>query len=173
MSAIALFADELPGAEFSPCRTWRYILRRRWASGPALSFVLLNPSTADEEINDPTIRRCIAFAKLWGYGGLILGNLFALRSTDPKLLRVVSDPIGPDNDAALRRIVEEAQNRRIICGWGGHGVFMGRGAEVRSLLQSSGARAEALSLTLAGEPGHPLYLPSDQQPFPLVLGNSA
>ena len=155
-------------AEFSPCRTWRYILRRRWSSGPVIGFILLNPSTADETLNDPTIRRCIGFAKAFGYGSLVLGNLFALRSTDPMALRSHDNPIGPGNNEAMLSIVDEAESGRVICGWGNHGNFMRRGLEVRQLLGQWRARPEALSLTRADEPGHPLYLRADARPFPLV-----
>ena len=162
-----LFAEELPTAEFSPCRTWRYVLRRQWAAGPKIGFILLNPSTADETLDDPTIRRCIGFAKAWGYGGLVLGNLFGLRSTDPRVLRSVADPVGPGNDDALVEIAREANGRRVICGWGNHGASWGRSIEARRLLAANGARLEALALTGAGEPGHPLYLRADLKPFPL------
>ena len=160
------FAEQFRAAEFSPCRTWRYVLRRQWAFGPKLGFILLNPSTADETKNDPTIRRCIGFARGAGFGGLVLGNVFALRSTDPLALRSASDPVGPGNDEALRSIGLEAEGR-IVCGWGAHGAFRGRGAEVVRMLGELGIRPTALALTKAGEPKHPLYLKSDLKPFPL------
>ena len=158
--------NEPPAAEFSPCRTWRYILRRRWAAGPSIGFILLNPSTADEIQNDPTIRRCIGYAKAWGFGGLVLGNLFGYRATKPEVMRAVVDPVGPGNNEALRVICGEADGR-IICGWGAHGSFMDRGKHVLTLLHGAGARPEALALTADGEPRHPLYLRGDLKPFAL------
>lgn len=164
MTAQLPFFSALPAAEFSPCRMWRYVLRRRWSEAPPVGFILLNPSTADEEQDDPTIRRCMGYARALGAGGITLGNIFAFRATDPRDMFRASDPVGPDNDAALLRIVEEVADRRIICGWGGHGVFMGRGAQVRVFLKAHGARLEALSVTGAGEPGHPLYLAAALRP---------
>lgn len=158
--------DDLPAAEFSPCRTWRYVLRRRWAPGGAVGFILLNPSTADETQNDPTIRRCIGYAKAWGFGALVLGNLFAYRATDPAVMRVAADPVGPGNNEALRLICREAEGR-VICGWGADGVFMDRGKHVATLLRDAGATPQALALTASGQPRHPLYLRADLRPFAL------
>lgn len=141
-------------------------MRRRWSAGAVVGFVLLNPSTADETLDDPTIRRCIGFAKALGYGGLTLGNLFALRSTDPRALRSDYDPEGPSNDQALLQIATDAQGN-IICGWGNHGAFMNRGREVLRRFRAWGATPTALALTKAGEPAHPLYLRGDLRPFPL------
>lgn len=162
-----LFTDpSFVTAEFSPCRTWRYVLRRRWDVGkPAIGFILLNPSTADEMLDDPTIRRCIGYAKRWGHGGLVLGNVFALRSTDPAALRTHPNPIGPDNDKAILRIVAEADGN-VVCGWGMHGAFMNRGERVMELIRYYGqATPKALSMTSTGQPGHPLYLKSDIIPM--------
>jgi hypothetical protein len=159
-----LFVGDFPAAEFSPCRTWRYVLRRQWSAGPSIGFILLNPSTADETQDDPTIRRCIGYAKSWGYAGLILGNLFALRSTDPRVLRSAFDPVGPGNDTHLWKIADDCAGK-IICGWGSHGTFMDRGRQVIGLLRECGASPMALSMTAANEPGHPLYLKADLKPF--------
>lgn len=160
----ALFPPAFSPATFSPCRTWRYRLERRWSAGPTAAFILLNPSTADETNDDPTIRRCIGYAKGWGYGGLVLGNIFALRSTDPKGLYSHPDPVGPDNDRVLAEIAREAD--RIVCGWGTHGAFTGRGGAVLRVIREAGATPLALKLTSAGHPGHPLYLRSDLEPRP-------
>jgi hypothetical protein len=157
--------DSAPGATFSPCRQWRYTLTRRWAAGPAAAFILLNPSTADETLDDPTIRRCIGYAKAWGAGGLILGNIFAWRSTDPRALYDLVDPVGPDNDEALRTIA--ATVGAVVCGWGAHGALRGRGADVLDIIRSAGATPMALRRTAAGYPGHPLYLPGSALPFEL------
>jgi len=163
----AHFVAELPAAEFSPCRTWRYVLRRRWGPGRPCGFILLNPSTADETENDPTIRRCIGYAKAWGFGALTLGNLFAFRATLPKDMRAAADPVGPDDDAALLAIAREAGEGRIVCGWGAHGAFQGRSAAVLRLLHANSMHPHALTLTGAGEPGHPLYMRGDLKPFAL------
>jgi len=157
---------ELPTAVLSPCQTWRYVLRRRWGDGPTCGFILLNPSTADEVQDDPTIRRCIGYAKAWGYAGLVLGNIFALRSTDPKALYTAADPVGPDNDVWLARIAHEAGGR-IVCGWGAHGAYRDRGRQAVEWLRASGIEPLALKLTGAGQPGHPLYLRADLEPFAL------
>lgn len=147
-------------AIFSTCRTWRYRLERRWSSGTAAAFILLNPSTADETQDDPTIRRCIRYAKGWGHGGLIVGNLFALRSTDPKALYSSEDPVGPDNDDHLIEIATTAAI--VVCGWGAHGELAGRGVKVRQMLESY--RPTYLKLTKSGMPGHPLYLKANLTP---------
>jgi len=153
-------------ANFSPCMTWRYLLRRRWSSAPSVGFILLNPSTADDRLDDPTIRRCIAFAKRWQYGGLVLGNLFAFRSTDPSALKSCADPVGPWNDQALSTVCEESKDGVVICGWGAHGGLKGRSAQVLQMMRSEWrGRPYALALTKAGEPGHPLYLRGDADPF--------
>ena len=141
------------GAEFSDCRKWRYLLWRRWdARGPVANFLMLNPSTADELKLDPTCARARAYAEAWGYGALIVTNIFGWRSTDPKALRQVKDPVGRGNDAAIVRAARESA--LVVCAWGNHGVE--RSSQVRELLR--GIDLHVLKLTGAGEPGHPLYL---------------
>ncbi|MGU9981531.1 DUF1643 domain-containing protein [Phreatobacter sp. HK31-P] len=163
---MTLIPLDRPAAVFSTCRSWRYVLRRQWRDGPCVGFVLLNPSTADEDNDDPTIRRCIAYAKAWGFGRLVLGNIFAFRATDPAVMRAAPDPIGPENDAHLRNIVQESSGE-IVCGWGVHGEFQGRGAAVLDLIRAkSGREPQALSWTKGGHPGHPLYLRADLRPMP-------
>lgn len=148
-------------ALISPCGAYRYRLEREWDSElPKVAFIMLNPSTADAEKDDPTIRRCIGFAKSWGFGGLIVGNLFALRSTDPAALYSHPDPVGPDNDACLRGIASCAE--QVVCAWGTHGALNGRGLAVGEMLNS--ANLAALKLTADGHPGHPLYIAGDTQP---------
>ena len=111
------------GATFSTCRTFRYTLCRIWnANVPPLLCILLNPSTADEVKNDPTVERCERRAISGGFGGLIVCNAFALRSTDPGVLRTVVDPVGPDNDDAILKMAKMAG--QVVCGWGTHGNFM-------------------------------------------------
>jgi hypothetical protein len=155
-----LLEDNRDDALFSEDRTYRYCLRRTWdASMPTLAFLMLNPSTADATADDPTIRRCIGYARRWGYGTLLVGNLFALRSTDPRQLYDHSEPVGPDNDAALHEIVSNAE--RTIAAWGTHGALHGRGYEVTEQLD---ATLYALDTTQDGHPNHPLYQPKDADP---------
>lgn len=158
------------GARFSPCGTYRYRLWREWADGGACCFVMLNPSTADEIANDPTVERCQRRARAWGYGRLDVVNLFALRSTDPRALypsdeRPAGDVIGPENDAAIIEATSEA--RIVICGWGEHGRLDNRGLRVRRMLNRRGIRLHALKLNASGEPAHPLYLPYSIKPVPM------
>ncbi len=155
-----LFPLAFQPATFSPCRTWRYRLERRWGQGNTCAFIMLNPSTADEAQDDPTIRRCIGYAKRWGFGGLLIGNIFALRSTDPRGLYDARDPIGPENDYWLDQIARDAD--RIVCGWGTHGGFLHRGPAVLARLHRH--RPMALKITAEGHPGHPLYLKGDLEP---------
>lgn len=145
---------------FSPCRTYRYTLWREWIGGDGYAmFIGLNPSTADETKNDPTIRRCMDFAQTWGYAGLCMTNLFAFRATEPKvMLKARIDPIGKDNDGHLQRLAKDAGV--IVAAWGAHGNHMGRDQQVRALITN----LHYLRLTKDGHPGHPLYLPSELRP---------
>lgn len=147
---------------FSPCRAYRYTLWREWIGGEGYAmFVGLNPSTADETQDDPTIRRCIAFAKAWGYAGLCMTNLFAFRATDPKVMKAAGDPVGPENDRHL--LIAGAGAGVIVAAWGANGTHRGRDSEVRWLLP----RLQCLSLTKDGHPGHPLYLRKTLTPTPM------
>ena len=144
-------------ADFSPCRKYRYTLRRRWLlGGGSILWVLLNPSTADAHVDDPTIRRCIAFSQRWGYRQLTLVNIFALRSTDPKELTKSLDPIGPDNDFWIERVVRE-DHQRVVVAWGSLGKMYGRGDDVFRYLQLH-ADVYGFRLTKNGNPQHPLYV---------------
>ena len=146
-------------ALLSPCRTYRYDLWRTWLGGNGYAmFVGLNPSTADETQDDPTIRRCVAFAKAWGYAGLCMTNLFAYRATDPRDMMRASDPVGPLNDEILCGRAEGAGV--VVAAWGVHGTFGGRHGVVRAALPE----LHYLRLTKAGHPGHPLYLPKTLAP---------
>lgn len=150
-------------AEFSPCRTWRYALHRRWdESLPTLAVIGLNPSTADETQDDPTIRRIMGFARSWGFGGIAMLNLFAFRATDPKDMKAARDPVGLDND---RAIMLHTEDRCVLCCWGAHGQHKGRAARVLSNLERHACRPFHLGRTKAGHPKHPLYLRSDTQPM--------
>ena len=123
---------------------------------------MLNPSTADEVANDPTVERCERRARAMGYGGLRVGNIFALRSTDPHALYSHHDPIGPDNDASIGDLVDGAGI--VICAWGKHGSFGDRGHKVRMGLLVAGITTHYLKLNKDGSPAHPLYIGYDVQP---------
>ena len=148
-----------PGALLSPCRTYRYDLWRTWLGGSDYAmFVGLNPSTADETEDDPTIRRCVAYAKAWGYAGLCMTNLFAFRATEPTDMMRAADPIGPLSDEVLRERAEAAGV--VVAAWGVHGAFGGRNRAVHKMLP----KLHYLRLTKDGHPGHPLYLPKTLEP---------
>jgi hypothetical protein len=142
----------------SGCGTYRYALWRCWGSGPQVLFVMLNPSTADHQHDDPTIRRCIGFAARWGYGAVAVGNLFAFRTPSPRVLKRAACPVGRANDRWLQRLA--AESSCVIAAWGNEGTFLGRDAQVRDLLKP----LHALALTRQGQPRHPLYLPSGLKP---------
>lgn len=155
-------------AQFSPCRTWRYTLLRQWNAKPVLVWLLLNPSTADESRDDPTIRRCIGFSMNHGYGGLVILNLFAYRATNPKCLMDAADPVGPENDDWIIKCVLW---RDVVCAWGNEPVRRGneklapRIPAVRRLLLRASA-IFCLRQTGAGQPEHPLYIPAKQSLTP-------
>lgn len=150
-------------AEFDPSGRYRYSLTRRWAhEGPRAAFVLLNPSTADAARDDPTIRRCISFARSWGYGELEVVNLFAYRATRPRDLLQAPHPVGPDNDAFLLRAVNAAA--LVLLAWGVHGAHRGRDARVLELMKGKDPRC--LGETRDGHPRHVLYLPKHLEPAP-------
>lgn len=149
-------------ALFSPCQTWRYTLRRIWDRGAGLLMVIgLNPSTADEIKNDPTVTRCVNYARRLGYGGLIMMNAFAFRTPSPEVMRRQAkqgvNVVGPDNDFWLVRMAEDA--RTIIVAWGNHGLFQKRHHEVMDLLRHR--NVYCFGATKQGTPRHPLYLPQD------------
>lgn len=146
-------------AEFSQCLLYRYRLTREFAIGPRrVAFCMLNPSTADATNDDPTIRRCIRFARAWGFDRLTIVNAYAFRATDPKEMKRAIDPIGPDNDTAIAYAVAESEF--VVAAWGAN-ASRERAAAVRKML---GAKARVLRLTKDGAPGHPLYLPGDLEP---------
>jgi len=146
------------GARFSPCRRWRYLLWRRWDEAkPAANFLMLNPSTADELRLDPTCSRARDYAERWGYGALIVTNVFGWRATDPGKLKAAKDPVGRGNNAAIVRAAKDAAI--VVCAWGNHGGFRDRSSNVLKLLQEINAPLHALRVNAGGEPAHPLYLP--------------
>jgi hypothetical protein len=145
------------GALFSQCRRWRYLLWRRWDPAlPVANFLMLNPSTADELKLDPSCTRARLYAERWGYGALIVTNIFGWRATDPAQMKAVGDPVGRGNDRAILRAARESQI--VVCAWGNHGAHRGRSQHVLSLLRDAGVPLHALRVNRAGEPAHPLYL---------------
>lgn len=151
---------------------YRYHLARHWgqAPGPVVLWVMLNPSTADDEQDDPTIRRCIGFSRGWGFHGLRVVNLFALRATDPRALADSLDPVGMENDIAITAAVRDGNTLRVIAAWGAHRFARDRALEVKHLLWREAARhlsctVSHLGLTRSGAPRHPLYVPASQQPI--------
>ncbi len=151
------FVDARTSAVLSDDRTYRYRLRRTWDDEkPTVAFLMLNPSTADETEDDPTIRRCIGYAKRWGYGTLLVGNLFALRASNPAQLAEHPDPVGPENDEYLRSICSD--DPLVVAAWGQNGTLDARGREVAALLD---VELFALETTKDGHPVHPLYQPLD------------
>lgn len=147
-------------AEFSPCRVYRYTLTRviRGNSKRVITWIMLNPSTADETQDDPTIRRVLDFSRRWGFGVVHVVNLFALRATDPKVMLSHVEPIGADNDAHILQLSLAAE--MVVCAWGAHGSHRGRGDAVKKDLLSAGVSLHCLKLTASAQPGHPLYLSS-------------
>lgn len=151
------------GAEISPCGLYRYRLWRTWDEElESLPFVMLNPSTADANFDDRTIRRCIAFAKREKYGGIVVANLFAFRATKPNALKSATDPIGPRNEATLASICHTARYASVpvLCAWGNGGGDRGRW--FKQWAKANGARLVCLSKTAEGHPRHPLYVSGDQ-----------
>lgn len=158
--------DNHQGALFSNDREYRYKLWREWdVEKPTVAFIMLNPSTADETTLDRTCRRCKGYAQDWGFGKLLVGNIFALQSTDPDGLYDHPDPVGPENDRHIREIADEAEF--VVAAWGHHGDLGNRGHEVAWQLDAlPTCDLRALGVTKAGHPKHPLYLPAAADPEP-------
>jgi hypothetical protein len=155
-------------AGFSRCGRYRYWLRRSWdRTLPQCAFVGLNPSTANAKTNDPTLRRCIDFAQQWGFGSLLMVNLFSLRATDPRELLGEYDPIGPRTNLWLRRARGESQ--LIIAAWGNGGALQNRHSIAAKLL----GNMRCLGVTATGMPKHPLYCPKTTPLLPFTLGPQA
>jgi len=152
-------------ATYSDCETYRYALTRTWdTDGKRLMFVMLNPSKATEMHNDPTVGRCENRARALGFGAFRVTNLFALRETDPALMRKHFEPNGSDNDATLIAGAQWADTT--IAAWGVHGVHLARNSQVIALFQKHNCALHALGTTKAGHPRHPLYMPYSAQPVP-------
>lgn len=150
------------GAIISNCGTYRYALWRYWdRSLPKALFLMLNPSIADAELDDPTLRRCMGFARTWGYGGLFIGNRFAFRCTQPGLLLKAEDPIGPLNGTYLSQMAERSEI--IICAWGNAPIIKRLG---QPFPDSITGPLHCIELSKDGTPKHPLYLKSNLKPIP-------
>jgi len=155
--------DAASTAIYSDCGRYRYALTRIWdATGEKVLFVMLNPSTATERQNDPTVERCERRARALGFGSFRVCNIFAWRATDPKDMRRAQDPVGLENNAAILDGCDWAD--AIVCAWGTHGEHLGRGREVTSLMRGTGKPLTHLGLSKAGHPKHPLYIGYAAQP---------
>lgn len=161
----------LGDARFSKCGLYRYVLVRCWLVGNGMCcFVMLNPSTATATELDPTVRRCLDYAFNWGYQGLHVLNLFAYRSTDPRVLRTVADPVGPENQHAFSTIIPKSN--LVICAWGNGGMQDAQWRRGLNWIYEAGGKPMALRLTKQGQPQHPLYLPGSLEPIPYSFRSS-
>jgi hypothetical protein len=155
-------------ASFSEDRRYRYTLFRRWEKGPVVAFIGLNPSTADETADDPTIRRCTDFSERWLCGGMVMLNIFAFRATDPEEMMLAGDPVGPYNDVNILAALSSC--KMAICCWGNHGTHLHRASQMKKLLSDLFIPIKQLGpLTNEGQPRHPLYLHRETQPEPFVI----
>jgi len=155
-------------ASISDDGTYRWELHRRWASEcPVVLWVMLNPSTADGDKDDATLRRCIAFSTDWGFAGLAVANLFALRARHPGRLTQHADPVGKHNDTSLARLSATAD--LVVAAWGSHPMARSRLGGISTLL---GANVKCLGLTGLGQPRHPLYLSRQSRLEPWHAGSS-
>lgn len=147
-------------AKISPCGLYRYNLSRQWGSGPVCTFVMLNPSTADADQDDPTIRRCLAFARREKCESLLVVNLFAFRATNPKNLSLALDPVGPENDGEIKKAFNLARENDwpIIAAWGSN-----KFADERAKRVAQWGPLSCLGVTKHGHPRHPLYLHAESR----------
>ncbi|MEM8630541.1 MAG: DUF1643 domain-containing protein [Pseudomonadota bacterium] len=156
--------DAVSDAVYSDCERYRYALTRIWAEDEGrVLFVMLNPSTATEVQNDPTVERCERRARALGFGAFRVCNIFALRETDPAKMRKAADPVGPENDAAI--LAGAGWADRVVCAWGTHGAHLQRGPQVEAVLRASCRPLFHLGLSKAGHPKHPLYIGYSVQPM--------
>lgn len=156
-TGLNLFPDIGRDAVFSPCKRYRYRLTREWGPGDKVGFLMLNPSTADCSVDDPTIRRCIRFASSWGFDGIEVCNLFAWRATDPLQLRSVTDPVGPENDEYLHQLPSRV--RIMVVAWGNFRHDQDRADQVLGRLPECDMRCLGQNNNLS--PRHPLYVPAN------------
>lgn len=167
------FLEELnkgfSGAVIDKNEEYRYLLWRKWNENlPRITFIMLNPSTADEREDDPTLRRCIRFAMDWGYGSLEVVNLFAYRATDPKFLLSVSDPVGKSNNKYIKDAILRAD--KVLIAWGTKGSILNRDIEVLEIIKALNIPLFTLELTRQGYPRHPLYVKSNKKPELFIKG---
>lgn len=162
-----LKAGVTASATLSPCGTYRYTLTRAWATGPFALWIMLNPSTADADMDDPTIRRCMAFSRTWDFAGCTVVNLFALRATKPGDLLDHPDPVGPENNSALWDAVTLPGHGLVVAAWGtvpsipGRIRLFARPDYVLRLCERSRRTVHCLGRTASGQPRHPLYVKAD------------
>jgi len=167
---LAVSGDVVSRAAFSDCGRYRTFLERRWDGKPFGSpgfaaWIMMNPSTADEQVDDPTVRRARDFTRRWGFGAMVVLNIFALRATRPAMLLEAEDPVGPGNDAAIAEWAARAE--KVIAAWGlPPKPLRWRGPAVAKLLREAGVQPMALKVTQSGEPGHPLYIAANTEPVP-------
>ncbi len=154
-------------AIISECQKFRYVLRRIWSDAPQVCFIMLNPSTANSFEDDPTIRRCISFAKSWGYGGIRVLNLFAYRATNPKELLAAEDPIGERNEMYLKIYTDGCE--KIICAWGNYGIVKKLFEKYPSYMPFIAKELHCLGRNAKGDPKHPLYLKGDLIPVNYLI----
>ena len=146
-------------ATLSDCGRYRYLLERHWGNGTACVFVGLNPSTATAETDDATIRKCAALAKAWGFSGMTMANLFAVRCRYPKVLSTHQDPVGPANDRFLLPAIEQAHT--MVAMWGNHGLkSYGQSTRRDQYILSLRDDWQCVGITNQGAPRHPLYVAS-------------
>lgn len=156
-------------AKLSECRKYRFALWRTWDDlKPYVMFIGLNPSTADENTDDPTLTRCVNYAKSWGFGGVCMTNLFAFRATKPSDMKAAMDPIGVGNNDWLVNLANDSG--LVVAAWGNDGSYLGRSKQVKALLSN----LHCLKLNKSGEPAHPLYQKANIQPIlmSVELGHS-
>lgn len=164
--------DAASVAQYSDCKRYRYALTRVWEkSGRKALFVMLNPSTATEIQNDPTVERCERRARTLNFGGFRVCNIFAYRATDPRDMRSQVDPVGLENDATILRACDWAD--QIVCAWGTHGAHQQRGAQVEQMLRAQPKPLFHLGLSKMGHPKHPLYIAYAVQPKVWDVANAA
>jgi hypothetical protein len=160
---------KLPGypCVVSPCGLYRYTCYRIWknhADPRLVMFLMLNPSQADADQLDPTLKRCVAFAQAWGFDGMCVCNLFAFRATLPADMKAAADPIGDDCDYWTLRCAEHCE--MVVAGFGNDGSHLNRARAVRLLFESIGKQLHYLKLNDDGSASHPLYLRADLTPKP-------
>ena len=166
MSLIDCTLEKQNGAVLSECGRYRYLLWRGWnriGDAGTCNWIMFNPSTADATEDDATIRRCVGFAKRWGYGAVIITNLFAFRATDPEELKRQHAPIGPENDGYLAAVAQSSYVDVVIA-WGSHGKHQNRDSAVYAILRAVGAVPRCLKITKDGSPAHPVRLPYSLKP---------